>query len=301
MTILVRQLLEQGHANLAKQKAEKEEKLRGHLRVGTSGCVVGNEIYGTCHRIALARSLGIEEKAKLHTRVMWYEGEYNEVDWDGIITASTDSKTGKGHYPVDRNQTDIKATIEGVPLPVLGHPDMLLAKEMGGEPILGLELKGVFGYSTAVLVSVEGKPKCDNLIQAAAYAHFLNLPYELWYTNSCYWPKMYGKEGIEPFYKGFALDWREGILWYQPEEKEWVETLITVQGIKDYYRFVAEMPTRKELGPRVTSNYADGSPNKWGPQANCKFCAFSSSCDRYDTTQDYDKWIEDIKTAVEIE
>ncbi|MGJ8498477.1 hypothetical protein ACSFBZ_12955, partial [Glaesserella parasuis] len=63
--------------------------------------------------------------------------------------------------------------------PIMGHPDIVLKKD--GQAVLGLELKGIYGASTLEAV-LKGRPKNDNLIQAAAYSLYLNLPYALCYT-----------------------------------------------------------------------------------------------------------------------
>lgn len=294
--INVRKLLEAGHAALAAEHAKKEEKVKGHPRVGSIGCVADGNVYGVCHRIAHARQLGFEKPIELHTDIMFKcGGEATEWHWQRILTAS-------GFQGKILSQDEVNHKIEGVPLPVLGHPDLKLLEDESGEQ-LGIELKGIFGASTAVQVYFECRPKNENLIQAAAYAYFLGIPYELWYTSASWislapWDKKtYGVSSIKPFYRGFKLEWRDDVLFYKDETQEnWVETCVSVEGILEYYRLVEEMKTG-DLGPRVSANYIDGKANKWGEHGNCGLCDFAKSCTQYDGSKDYDEWLASI-TAI---
>lgn len=288
----VRKLLESGFAALARKRAEKEVAVAGHPRVGSAGCVTEGEVYGVCHRIAHARQIGIEKEVDLSTRLMWAMGEANEDVWEKVLAASDFRGRVVSHQEIDHK-------IDGVNLSVLGHPDKILEAEDGSR--LGLELKGIFGYSTAVQVFYEGVPKNENLIQAAAYSHFLNIPFALWYASGSWvglkpWDKKaYGDSSIRPFYKGFHLDWRGQELWYRAEDRDqWTPTVITKTGIEDYYRLLQEMADNKDLGPRVNSNYVNGTPNKWGVEASCGLCEFSTACAQYDGDRDYQAWLDSI-------
>jgi hypothetical protein len=289
----VRKLLEAGYEALAKAHAEKEKKVKGHPRVGSIGCVANGEVYGVCHRIAHARQLGLEVPPEQHTEIMWKAGEAVEHTWQRLLEAS-------GFKGTVLSQDEVNHKIEGVPLAVLGHPDLKLLEDESGEQ-LGIELKGIFGSSTAVQVFFECRPKNENLIQSAAYAYFLGIPYELWYTSSSWislapWDKKtYGVSNIKPFHRGFKLEWRDDVLFYKDEtQEEWVETCVSVEGILEYYRLVEEMKTG-DLGPRVNATYINGKPNKWGEQANCGLCEFKASCDQYDGDKDYQAWLDSIR------
>ena len=292
----IRQLLKAGHTALAKEHAESSADKAGHPRVGSSGIVAADgEVYGTCHRKALARSLSIESPQTLGTDIMWKAGEANEWHWERVL--------GRGYKDgivLRHSDVPVRASIPGVKLEVLGHPDNVLA-DMNRKPIMGLELKGLFGDSTVVSVNFEGVPKNENLIQAATYSYFLQIPYALCYTRASwttlnfYDQKKYGVKSVPPFYRLFYMEWRDDVLWYRDERKEeWVKTLITPQAITDYYRLVEEMKEKRELGPRVTTNYVHGKPDRWGPHGACGLCEFKSACDAYDKNQDYSEWLESI-------
>jgi hypothetical protein len=278
----LRAILEAGHAAQAAAKAEVEKDKRGTLRVGSVGAVcTDNQIRGVCHRVALLRKLGVEEEAGLGTRIMWAAGEVSEISMERVLTAA--GHTVDMQYPV---------TLEVTPeIKVSGHPDVIVDGKFG------LELKGVFGYSTAALVYLDHKPKNENLIQAATYSMAAGLPWALVYTSPSYWSvPFYDKKKTElkslpPFYAVFYLEWRDQELWYRHEdETEWVKTLVTKQGIKDFYVLVSEMDTAKELGPRVVDSYLNGDPSKWNDP--CKFCPWSSACDKYDMDKDFDTWLQ---------
>jgi len=291
--INVRKLLEAGHAALAEEHAAKEEKVKGHPRVGSIGCVANGEVYGVCHRIAHARQLGYERPIELSTDIMFKAGgEAVEWHWQRILAASGFKGTVVPHVEVSQ-------AIEGVPLPVLGHPDLMLLEDESGQRT-GIELKGIFGATTAIQIYFGGKPKNENLIQSAAYAYFLGVPYELWYTSASWislapWDKKtYGVSNIKPFYRGFKLEWRDDVLFYKDEEAtDWVETCLSVEGILEYYRLVEEMKGG-DLGPRVNANYINGDANKWGPESNCKFCDYATACTQYEGDKDYQAWLDSL-------
>lgn len=300
----VRKLLEAGHAAQAAAKAEKEKALAGHPRIGSVGAVTADgKVYGVCHRKALARSLGVEEAVETPTRIMWQNGQAFEDMWTELLEAS-----GTPLWVQRHDEQEVRAKIPGVVLEVLGHPDIVLS-EVGPPlmPVLGIEHKGVFSYGTASLVWFENRPKNENLIQAAAYSHFLNLPYELWYTSASYFSipiydkKKYGGGSIAPFYRGFKVEWRGDELWYTPEVGDSVKTPVTWQGIEDYFRLVhTDMQKDRELGPRVSSDYLDGTPNKWGADSDCKFCCFAPACAEYETEPDFSKWLNGIQVLCQV-
>lgn len=286
----LRELLVKGHEAQGIAKAEKEEANRGKLRIGSVGAIcTDNEIRGVCHRIALLRKLGIEEKAGLHTKVMWNHGETSEINVERVLTAA-------GLTPSTQDAVTLAVTDE---ISVTGHPDMLV--EVEGVKY-GIELKAIFSYNTAALVYLDKKPKNENLIQAATYSMAADRPWILLYSNPNYLSvpfydkKKTQEKSLKPFYAIFYLEWRGETLWYRHEDEQWTETLVSRQGILDYYGLVAEMETKQDLGPRVVDSYVNGDPSKWGDA--CKFCVFSSACGDWDNNKNYPDWIENCKSAV---
>jgi len=301
----LRQLLTAGHEQLQTEHSQHEAEVAGHPRVGSIGVVAPDgTIYGTCHRISLARSLGIESRGDYNTGIMWRAGEANEDTWTKVLQAAQRGGAWAGKL-LRHDEVKVDREIPGVPQSVLGHPDIVLADDLGVAQ-LGLELKGIFGESTAVQVYFESRPKNENLIQAAGYSYFHGrMPYALCYTNAN-WIKLqiwdqrkYGVKHIKPFDRIFFLEWRDDVLWYRDETKsDWVRTVITPQGIEDYYRLREEMKANQDLGPRPSGDYVDGTRTKWADGA-CGLCAFKSACDRYDRNRDYAAWIDDAKAICE--
>jgi len=295
----IRKLLEQGHEIMRQEHAAKEQEVLGHPRIGSIGIVADDDrIYGVCHRKGHARQLGIDTPVAFSQEILFKAGEANEDTWDLILSAAKRHPDSAWNGKLlSHDDVPVKSHIPGVPLEVLGHPDKVLADD-DGNPILGIELKGIFGYTTAISVYYENTPKNDNLIQSAGYSYFKKLPYVLAYTSPS-WVKLqfdrkkYGDSNIKPFYRMFYLEWRDEVLWYRDEfQTDWVKTNITPQGIKRYYQLLEEMKQAKELGPRPTADYVHGKPNKWDA---CGLCEWKLACERYDQTKDYDGWIEDIK------
>lgn len=293
-----RKLLEQGHEVLRREHAALDKTKLGHPRIGSVGIYDGTDVYGVCHRKALARQLGYDTPIEFSQEILFKAGEANEVTWERVLAAARRHEDcgWKGKL-LSPDEIAIKATIEGVPLELLGRPDLVLADE-NGVPIKGIELKGIFGYTTAVSVFFENTPKNENLIQAAAYSYFKQLPYELTYTCGIWvsmkpWDaKTYGAKNIKPFYRVFHMEWRDDVLWYRPEfAADWVETNITPDRIKSYYQYIEQMKQTKSLGPRPTSNYVSGKTDRWGPNGMCGLCEWAPYCNRYDLDSDYDAWI----------
>lgn len=294
MNIDIRALLDAGQAKLDAARAEEEKKKRGMLRIGSAGIVNDKgEVKGTCHRITLARYLGKDKEASRDTRIMWQGGEQLEEGFAKLL--------GLGHEGRILRDTDISVdwTIPDTTVRVLGRPDIVLA-DADGKPILGIEHKAVLGATTAVSTWFERRPKNENLAQMAAYSMCLGIPFVLAYTSpswvgvNYYDQKKYGEKNIRPFYRLFYTEWRAHRLYYRcDDQEEWVETEITKESIADYFKLVAEMAEAKELGPRLTTSYIDGTEDKWGPHGSCKYCVFADRCQKHeDGLISFDQWLD---------
>lgn len=279
MVLDLRQVLVDGHAALSRRRQQGEAKGAGLHRVGNAGIrTEEGVVFGTCHRVSLARLLGLQPPPGMSQRIMFMAGERNEDSWEDVLKAAG--------LEVDRGVL-IKSEFGGRML--MGHPDIIIKRD--GVPVLGLELKGIYGSSTLESV-LKGTPKNENLIQAATYSTLLGIPFALCYTLPS-WTKV-GSRLVKPLYKLFYMEWREGVLCYRDEGKqEWRATAITASNIRRYYEYLDEMQRTKDLGPRLTSSYIDGTQHKYGPDAGCTFCSYKSACARYDQTRDYDKWVDD--------
>lgn len=289
MGIDIRQLLIKGRETLGKQH-ETESQANPNYRVGSSGAVCkDNQIRGVCPRIAMLRQMKIEEKPSLGTRVMWGAGVALEDDWAKVLTASG--------AKFDMQRDIVWEIAEGIT--VTGHPDVII--EQDGQEY-GLELKGCFSYNTAAMVYLEHRPKSENIVQALCYGLATGLPWYLVYTSPSFWKvPFYDKKktdlkSLPPFYQIFTLEWRGDTAWYKHEEEtEWVETLVTKQGIEDYYRLLHEMQQKKVLGPRPTAEYVNGDTPQFGNDA-CFFCPLKEACDALDLGMaDFDVWLNMVK------
>lgn len=259
-----------------------------------------NEVVGKCHRTAHLRSLGLQEAVKHSDKLMFEAGFANEdiwvnvlgKSWNGVILCEEEIPT---HWLTDNN------------IPVTGRPDVVLCKE-SGEPELGLELKLVSSPWSAYNKAVKEIPDIEHICQAAHYMWQLNVPYKLCYTSRANyslgfagmktnWVKKAGQYLNENQFKAlpFIIEidmWIEdGVVWYQGWDNP-VKTIITVDGIKEFYERVSQIEQRQSLGPRPTGRYADGSPKEAG-KSQCDYCPFLEICNDYET--DYDRWVDEIK------
>ena len=273
----IRSLLLIGHAKLAEEHTAKEQ-FPGALRIGSAGCFgTDGRYYGTCPRKALARVLGIEEAPTLDSQIMWQAGYRNEDTWRQLLSKS-------GVEFVDDLEINTISMGTGH---IVGHPDLVIKTDTGE---LGLELKGIFGKSTADMVT-GGRPKNDNLIQAAAYMFFLDIPFKLCYTM------YHHANGVKPFYKIFDLRWNEKVLQYRDEDaEEWIDTLVTQPGIIQFFRALRDMQLTEQLTQRPTDDFVDGTRKRGGDP--CHFCPFQTACDSYDVNTNYDRWVDNCRSLV---
>jgi hypothetical protein len=162
-------------------------------------------------------------------------------------------------------------------------------------------------------------PKTMHLLQAAHYAWQLACPGELWYTSrtdfhAAYsgWP-VKGAPGSEfmaydeyskplkvlPFLVGYALDWRGGDLYFRrmaagsTPPGEWTRSLVTKQGIVDYYELVdtLALPGVEGLPPRPDNLYADGEVME---KSACFYCPLLQVCNKVER-RGKTIWVEEAK------
>jgi hypothetical protein len=288
----IRKELAKGQALQDQAHKDLEVSKRGNLRGGSAG-VVGTDgkIYGECHRLSLARLLGVEKETDSMRHIMFDAGNAIEDSWARKLFDA-------GLSFLREEETPISYTIPGTAQIVTGRPDFVVTRDKSGEIVdLGIELKGIFSASSAVRVAVEGLPDPKHLAQAGFYSMALGIDYALCYTNPSVWDSPYwaikklgAPKKIQPFYHIFYLRWTD-VLEYKDEHKEeWVRTVYTKEGIADYYRLVVEMQEQKNLGPRPEGGYADGREY---PFYKCDYCPLNSICDMFES--DYDNWVKTLK------
>jgi len=275
------------HHDSVHKKSEKTKTK--HYRVGSVGAVgADNKIYGVCHRISHARFLGYDKPIEESQKILFKGGEVTEFFWDMILAPVFDGQVQTGSY-LQHKFEDIS---------IMGHPDRILA-DKDGNPKQLIEIKGIFGQSTAIQVYFKKLPKVENLLQSALYCMMLDLPGSLCYTSFS-WIKLdefdqdrYKQRHILPFVMIFGLKWDDGRLFYKEESSDtWIQTIFTKESILDYYRLLHEMANTEILGPRPSHADVNGK----APYYNaCNLCPFKRQCDTYDKTNDYNKWIKGVK------
>ena len=284
-------LFMKGRKILADKRAQEETLKVGTLRGGSVGALVGEQVLGTCHRIALARYKGLQSPVSSETKSVFEAGEVSEINWMEKVSAAWEGKvTGDKDYP-------LKYQVKGVD--VTGRADLIFL-DTNDKLVFGCELKNIESYKSAASMMFEGKPKVDNLIQAGHYSLKFGVPWILAYSfngivQPPYWAvKQYslpkGTE-VKPFKKEFHLFWEDGHLGYVKETGERVITVVTAQSIDDFYTLILEMDEQKDLYLRHSSLGLQGEPQPW---SQCDYCPAKQQCLNYDSHGDYDLWLDEL-------
>ncbi len=301
--------------------ADAEEQKLGTLRGGNSGCITPDgEVYGACHRKALARYKGYQPPIEPISYTWFDAGFANEEAWMQKMEAAVEQMGPEYTLKAEEECPIVWEAQDGVK--VTGRPDIMLFKD--GAPILGLELKVVCAANSAIGIYCENKPKIANLIQAAHYsmAHGcpftlvysfrsrsaapgwaskfkdkLRLSYEKTFTNSKTGRSFTKREyTIEPFTKEFRIGFDEGKVYYLTEDGTRVDTPLTEQGIRDYYDLIVRMDKDRDLHTRITQMDLAGNML---PYDVCNYCEFKDACDQFEN--DYDAWFDKVKLICEEE
>ncbi len=269
-----------GAAMFREEHAAAEVKKLYTLRGGSAGCllpngdIIGNNIYQT-----LGRFIGFQISAE--SQQPYFDlGIANEYIWENNCNKAAaefgyDAVLCEENIPVRLN------IAEGFDL--TGRPDLVFCKEAAEDDkdqvgvyqnpkdgkyykaAFGLELKGMGGIKSAADKLVGERPDDKHLCQAALYMRLLgDITFSITYTGNISGPldyfrkKDYGQDSLAPGKNEFLIEWREDILWYRKPTGDWVKTLITWEGILNYYKRVLEMYETKKLGRhRISGVYAD--------------------------------------------
>lgn len=313
MASIFRKLIDLGRKNLQKKHDEEESGKLGRYRAGSGGIYWNNSTVGTCHRVAIARFYGIEQPISDEKYLLFSEGVGNELLTQIDLEAGNDGSykiLNEDNCPVEW-ETD-KGT------KVTGRPDFVLA-DSNGKHVCGLELKASCALWTGRDVCAERKPKLGHLIQAGHYSSKLKIPFELLYISRVPhavvgdWVKnMFAKKlnkyielndkgepkNLSPFDSHFELQFNTNsgdVLCYRHLDASLSEgftpSIVTEEGINNYYSFLDYLRESKDLGPRPQTVEIDGTPCKgW---TNCTYCEFKPFCDK--SERNYERWIEDVK------
>lgn len=292
------------------QHASLENDKLNTYRAGNTGIKLGNKWYGKCGRKSWLRSAGIEHEHTDRLKfIMFSGGVMNEEVWD------RDLKDAYPHNVLSEEEIPTKwFTEKGTP--VSGRPDKVLL-DADNKPVLGLELKMVSSIWTARDVLFMEQPKFDHMTQAAHYMWQLNVPFKLCYTSYVEYavtgwmgrnfPKL-GQKGSEycdyndkgdikkvrPFVQIYDLmfDSLTGTLLHKLEDNaDWIPTVISIEGIKNYFAGLDEIGTTKKLPPRPETINIDGSKEGY---SICNYCPIKPICDAHEG--DKDVWVNKLTT-----
>lgn len=308
-------LLEQAFLEMQAERAAKEETKVGILRAGNAGLMDDGQFAGACPRLAYLRMIGLEANGVDEDQNLMLEsGLGNEELWVSAL-----QRKWPGQIKQEEEIPIAWETKNGTR--VTGRPDIVLC-DKEGKPVRGLELKLVCSVWTARTVLM-GHPKLTHLTQAAHYSWKIGecyglegpLEFELWYTSRVNWALVgwmqrhfpnqgqqnsefidYQEENgylnpfrIQPFKIGFEISLGEKLTdvvkYRQIGTTDWKESIVSRARIADFYDFVSQMETNKELGPRPKALKVYGDKENYSP---CKYCpALKDICD---STKQFDEW-----------
>ena len=248
-------------------KAERE-KLKV-LRGGSAGCIIDGEVVGTSHYKALARFLGYQFSVPNKSQKIFEGGFGNEFTWENKVRSAGIAFKCESDIPLEYKIGKYKVT---------GRPDMVLGRYDNEVflPDVGIELKSVASEGTAKKVFIEKKPKDDNFIQACHYMYKFGIPWVLIYSSTSIFKTyefakwFYDKNGkrvmsihnetgdkrnlfevaeeIIPQDIQFKIGLDNGTFYYlHPDTGDRVYTLVTTEGIDEYYKLIIDMYEENNL------------------------------------------------------
>ncbi len=270
-----------GRANDNAAREAQESSKKFTLRAGNAGCLTTEGYFiGANPWKTLARFMGYQVKPNRQSLDIFDGGHGNEVIWDRYLTQVPGIEVkADTNYPLSVPNFARSFTLTG-------RPDAVIISD--GVPRMGIELKGIFGASTAQN-ALAGSPKTDNLCQAAVYSAGFQLPWTLVYSNSSNF-KTYKGPGA-PVKSEFKLFWIRGKLHYLWEDNP-VETIIDVQGLREYYEAIAEAYETKDHSwfKRSSLNYLGDEE----PYNVDSYCEFSNLVDH---TAPWSDWVKECEYA----
>lgn len=319
MNFNLKSLYRKGLKNERQKRQDEEIKLGkvGALRAGNSAVLTdGGDVIGSCHRLALLRKNGVDTEFGLSTLLMFQAGLGNEAVWYETLVNSGEFSSVKREQDVPTAWSTTNGTL------VTGRPDIVCFKDE--VPVLGIELKEMCSIYTMRDTIINGNPKANHLAQALHYMWQLNIPYKLAYASRVNFPAIgkffenmmpkQGEAGSEhlsfdvtkghlkntlPALRVYDLNIdAEGKLSFRDENSTgpWTQTLLSVGGLKNFYEAVSTMEADNTLGPRPSEINWDGQKAKFSP---CKYCDFSSACDKYEGTNDVGTWLNACREIAE--
>lgn len=261
--------------------AQAEASKAFTLRAGSAGCITesGNFI-GTNPWEVLGRFMGYQIPKTRISYDIFDHGFANEWNWEKYLKLQGQYQiTGDKNYPLK-----VEKFVGNYDL--TGRPDLVLLKD--GAPVVGGEYKVVAGASSAEKV-LKGRPKTENLCQAGVYSAGFGIPWVLVYTS---YSNFKGYKGALPPGKAeYLVGWDQGRLYFMHEGVV-SETIIDVQGIKEYYDAIVSAYEAKDHSwfRREPENYL-GEPDYFNPDAYNNFMLM------VDNRGSWDDWVREMQYA----
>lgn len=190
-------------------------------------------------------------------------------------------------------------------------------------PILGLELKSIASIWTTRSVLIKREPKLAHLVQAGHYSWQLGVPFRLIYkqyavqhppaptsyydirndfprpgepgSEYCEYDSGGSLKSVRPYEIIYSLQFNEaGVLQMQSGEggSNWVDTIVTRDGIREYYELVSNMPS---AGPGPLPSNLTWNGERMGYSA-CKYCPLRTVCSN--RKQDYAQWLSAVQNRL---
>ena len=301
------------------KRQEYEDRHVGELRVGNSGVMSPKgEVAGKCHRQTHLRQLDLEIEELEYSKLIMFERGFNNED---IIYEDLLSTLEEGEAILREEEIPTSwFTSNGTR--VTGRPDAVLCTKSsaGIVPKLVLEFKSLASVNPAIQIAIDEEPVFEHLCQLAhymwqcgslpgslIYRQYSNLIIPNWPFILAKLPKEEGAPGgeyikwnkigkpqeIKPFEKLFDVSIDNNRVAYRVSsedetavQKPWVQTMITIDGIVQYYEFVSQMEKEKKLGPRPLTISVTGKDKSY---SICNYCPVKFACDKYES-KGYDEW-----------
>ena len=310
--------LRRGQLEISKENQNKEKERVGYIRGGSSGAIIGDDVYGTCHRKAHLRMLGISTPLEEEIELMTKQGEQNEEIWIAELKAA-------GYKVLHHDDFKLEMEIHGKQFK--GSPDIGIVDPKTGKLLTGLENKNLSASSTAVKRNNELEPDSTHLVQTSTYSVLLAkklgepkpIPYQLAYSSRNIWQissmakkyvnilskydrdvevRNFGKQfSLKPFHRIYYIDWNdEGEMkWITSDRKDWAQTPLKEEHIMFFFDVVANrIAETKDLGPRPTTKQLGIKKAGYSP---CNYCDFAAVCEEYE--DNYDAWLDHARLEAE--
>ncbi len=276
--------MKDSHELINKADEAKEAKKVGVFRVGSSGAIVGNDIYATqCGRLAQARYLGQQSPPTQEMRVMFNGG----LTFEDFV--KTRFEAGNYKFWAERQQ-------EGEISPgivISGRPDFEI--ELDGQ-IIGIEIKSLASPFSVIKQRKNRFPFMKHMIQAATYMTL---------TKRDVWLIAIG-HSFHVNDRGFKVP--PAMVWYELTYVDDKFVIENDEGKKATLPFDKShiVAYYKEQQAATDERRLMGRPKELELNVDtynrCKYCPMLSACNEYDNGQiGFEQWLSRVVVSKEKE